>query len=138
MIWIFTWSEEPKIKSKKASKRDRTCIKLYFNAQCPPAPWFLRPCRRFIHRGRQSARVTRLEKKKAYRGNSVHSVVISRFFFELENAHESFNLGTFLYHLFKKIFPNCVTSIFMSLFFLTFIWRIARIYLFASTGIACT
>ena len=24
MIWIFMWSEEPKIKSKQASKRDRT------------------------------------------------------------------------------------------------------------------
>ena len=24
MIWIFMWSEEPEIKSKQASKRDRT------------------------------------------------------------------------------------------------------------------
>ena len=28
MIWIFMWSEEPEIKSKQASKRDRTLKKL--------------------------------------------------------------------------------------------------------------
>ena len=27
MIWIFMWSEEPEIKSKQASKRDRTLVK---------------------------------------------------------------------------------------------------------------
>ena len=29
MIWIFMWSEEPEIKSKQASKRDRTLIGVF-------------------------------------------------------------------------------------------------------------
>ena len=45
MIWIFMWSEEPEIKSKQASKRDRTLLSKYETTRVTKWPfWNHRLC----------------------------------------------------------------------------------------------